>query len=98
MNVLSKTDHAAADPTLRAVHGEIVRKHAADPQYLKDLNASDSAWTAFLDAETELQYPSPHIDGSFEYACVLFFRTKLMKARADTLRALLIGTGRGTCP
>lgn len=92
----SRRNFAIADSTLQTVHDAVAHKHAGAPQFLKDLEASDAAWAASRDAELELRYPGPHIDGSFEYACVLFYHNKIVEARIRTLEELL--SNDGPCP
>lgn len=76
---------------MQSVLQQIHTRHAADPLFLKSLDAAQAAWLKYLDAELTARFPhkEPQFYGSVYPMCFAHERANLLLQRTKALKLWL---------
>ena len=93
MNLEADVNYKKADQALNATYQKVLKEHAANKLFIKNLKQSQRIWIQFRDAEMLTKYPlsktDPSAYGSAHPMCRALYLTKLTKERTEKLQVWL---------
>lgn len=91
LNNCAGADADRANAEMQSVLQQIHTRHAADPLFLKSLDAAQAAWLKYLDAELTARFPhkEPQFYGSVYPMCFAHERANLLLQRTKALKLWL---------
>ena len=93
-NACASTEAKAAQAEMETVFRDVLKKHSADPHFVRQLKAAQLAWLAFRDAELRARFPSARPErgyGSVFPMCWRLEHVRLFRERTKALRIWLDG-------
>lgn len=94
----AQLDLEAAKKEMGQVYQEVLKRYAADAQFVSKLKAAQAAWSAYFDAEMAALYPDPRgvaAYGSSFPSCQASAAAYLIEGRTQELKRWLDGAQEG---
>jgi uncharacterized protein YecT (DUF1311 family) len=97
LNTMQYDSYKKTDKKLNEVYQAILKAYKSDPEFIKNLRASQRIWITFRDAEVKVKYPDREdgFYGSIHPLCVSLYLEELTLDRISTLNLWLKGSEEG---
>lgn len=97
LNSMQYESYKKTDKKLNEVYQAILKAYKSDPEFIKNLRASQRIWITFRDSEVKVKYPDREAGyyGSIHPLCVSLYLEELTLDRISTLNLWLKGSEEG---